>query len=67
MYSVDDCLTQELLRGGLACHHVPVDLRQAGDESSGLTTLTEAPQHERCYNSVRLSSFTTATPILCLR
>lgn len=45
MCSVDVCLTEEPLCGRLACHHVPVDVRQAGEERSGLGCLTEAPQH----------------------
>lgn len=57
MYSVNDSLTQEPLHGGLACHQVPVDLREAGDESSGLAAVSEAPQNTRLYN--RLSSVTS--------
>ena len=66
MYSVGVCLTQEPLCGGLVRHHVSVDLRQAGEERSGLGCLTEAPQHTSWHDSVQLVSLNTGAPTLCL-
>lgn len=59
--------TQESLCGGLAHHSVPVNLRQAGDQGSGLSALTEAAQDATLDQSVRLVSFTTTNAILRLR
>lgn len=67
VYCMDDFLTQKPLYGGLCCHRVCVDLYQSGDQTSGLGAFTEATQHTGLDNNIRLSSFTTGTPILHLR